>query len=119
VLEKICELHARNRGFTAAFLSAFPGALDAAAGREHALSSVAGLARRAQEAGRLRPDFILDDLVLVLAANRGIRAASPGARVAASRRFAALAIQAFRASPQAMPLPPLAGPAPAVGPSRR
>jgi hypothetical protein len=32
-------------------------------------------------------------------ANDGIHATSPAARVAASRRFAALAIQAFRASP--------------------
>jgi AcrR family transcriptional regulator len=119
VLERICELHARNRGFTAAFMSAFPGALDVAAGRAHALSSVAGLARRAQDAGRLRPDFVLDDLILMLMANRGIRASSPDARVAASRRFAALAIQAFRASPEAGPLPPGARPAPALSPSRR
>ena len=48
----------------------------------------------------------LDDLILVLMANDGIHAASPAARVAASRRFAALAIQAFQASPEASPLPP-------------
>ena len=99
MIEKICELHARDRGFTAAFMSAFPGAMDFAADREYALRSVAELARRAKEAGRLRPDFVLDDLVLVLMANSGIRAASPAAAVAASRRFAALAIQAFQASP--------------------
>jgi AcrR family transcriptional regulator len=118
VLANICELHARNRGFTAAFMSAFPGALDVAAGREHALTSVAELARRAQDAGRLRPDFALDDLILMLMANRGIRASSPDARVAASRRFAALAIQAFGAGPEAVPLPPGARPAPAVPPGR-
>jgi hypothetical protein len=39
----------------------------------------------------------LDDLILVLMANDGIRATSPEVRVAASRRFAALAIQAFQA----------------------
>jgi AcrR family transcriptional regulator len=106
VIEKICELHARNRGFTAAFMSAFPNAMDFAADREYALHSIAGLARRARDAGRLRPDFVLDDLVLMLMANSGIRATSTAAAVAASRRFAALAIQAFRASPQAPPLPP-------------
>ena len=42
-----------------------------------------------------RPDFVLDDLILMLMANSGIRATSPAAAVAASRRFAALAIQAF------------------------
>ena len=68
---------------------------------------MAELARRAKDAGRLRPDFVLDDLILMLMANRGIRAASTAARVAASRRFAALVIQAFQASP-ASPLPPAA-----------
>ena len=99
VIEKICELHARDRGFTAAFMSAFPNATDFAAVRDYALNSVAELARRAKDAGRLRPDFVLDDLILMLMANDGIRATSPAARVAASRRFAALAIQAFQALP--------------------
>jgi AcrR family transcriptional regulator len=114
VIEKICELHARSRGFTTAFMSAYPDAMDFAAAREYALRSVARLARRAQATGRLRPDFVVDDLVLVLMANSGIRATSPAAAVAASRRFAALAIQAFQVSPEAPPLPPaaqLAGPA--------
>ncbi|WP_434444847.1 hypothetical protein [Lentzea sp. E54] len=62
--------------------------------------SVAKLARLAKESGDLRPDFALDDLVLVLMANGGIHAASP------ARRFAALVIQAFRASPTHPPLPP-------------
>ena len=112
VIERICELHARNRGFTAAFMSAYPRAMDFAADREYALRSLAGLARRAMDACRLRPDFVLDDLILVLMANSGIRAASPAAAVAASRRYAALAIQAFQASPQASALPPAARLAP-------
>ena len=33
VIEKVCELHARNRGFAAAFRSAFPNAMDVTAGR--------------------------------------------------------------------------------------
>jgi hypothetical protein len=68
--------------------------MDITAGREYALDSVAELARRAKKAGHLRPGFVLDDLILVLMANDGIRATSPAARVAASRRFAALAILA-------------------------
>ncbi|GAA5132815.1 TetR/AcrR family transcriptional regulator [Pseudonocardia adelaidensis] len=112
-IERICELHALDRGFTAAFMSTFPRAMDFAALRASSLDSVAELARRAKDAGRLRPDFVLDDVILVLMANSGIRAASPAARVAASRRFAALAIQAFQASPVASPLPPVARLAPA------
>ena len=114
VIEKICELHARDRGFTDAFLSTFPDAMDFAADREHALSAVAGLAHRAKATGHLRPDFVLDDLILMLMANRGIHATSAATRVAASRRFAALAIQAFQASPEHSPLPPVAWPAPAA-----
>jgi hypothetical protein len=103
VIEKVCELHGRNRGFAVAFRSAFPNAMDVTAGREYALNSVAELGRRAKEVGPLRPDFALDDLMLM--ANDGIRATSPAARVAVSRRFAALAIQAFQASPAATSLP--------------
>jgi AcrR family transcriptional regulator len=114
VIEKICELHAHNRGFTAAFMSTFPGAIDFAAGREYTLNSIAELARRAKDAGRLRPDFVLDDLILMLMANRGIHATSMATRVVASRRFAALVIQAFQASPEHSPLPPVARLAPAA-----
>jgi AcrR family transcriptional regulator len=114
VIERICELHARDRGFTAAFMSTFPNAVDFAAVREDSLNSIAELARRAKDAGQLRPDFVLDDLILVLQANSGIHATSPAAQVAASRRFAALAIQAFHASPAASPLPPVAQLAPPV-----
>ena len=87
-------------------MSAFPNAMDFAAGREYALNSIAELARRAKDTGHLRPDFVLDDVILILMANRGIRATSPEAAVAASRRFAGLAIQAIQASPKAPPLPP-------------
>jgi AcrR family transcriptional regulator len=114
VIEKTCELHARSRGFTTAFMSTYPNAMDFAASREYALKAIAELARRAKAAGHLRPDFVLDDLILILMANSGIHATSPAARVAASRRFAALAIQAFQASPAASPLPPVARLAPAL-----
>ena len=108
VVERIVELHARDRGFTAAFLSAYPEAVDVTAEREYALRVVADLAQRARAAGTLRPDFVLDDLILVLMANDGIRAATPEARVAAARRFAALMVESFRASPARVPLPPVA-----------
>lgn len=114
VIEKICELHARDRGFTEAFLTSFPGVTDVAAGREYTLRAVAELARRAKETGHLRSDFVLDDLILVLMANKGIHAASTDTRVMASRRFAGLVIQAFEARPQHAPLPPAARLAPAA-----
>jgi AcrR family transcriptional regulator len=103
VIEKICELHARSRGFTAAFMSAFPGAIDSAASRDYALRSVGELTHRAMSTGRLRPDFVLDDLILILMANNGIRGASPATTAAASQRFAALAIKALEAPPETAP----------------
>ncbi|MFF1923022.1 TetR/AcrR family transcriptional regulator [Streptomyces sp. NPDC058221] len=108
VIEKICELHARDRGFTEAFLSAFPGETDVVEGRTYTLKAVAELARRAGESGHLRSDFVLDDLILVLMANKGIQAASSTTRIMASRRFAAIVIQAFEACPHHTPLPPTA-----------
>ncbi|MFD0023269.1 TetR/AcrR family transcriptional regulator [Streptomyces sp. NPDC058382] len=108
VIEKICELHARDRGFTEAFLSAFPGETDVVESRTYTLKAVAELAGRARESGHLRPDFVLDDLILVLMANKGIHSASAATRITASRRFAAIVIQAFEACPQHAPLPPAA-----------
>ncbi|MEU2085058.1 TetR/AcrR family transcriptional regulator [Streptomyces albus] len=106
MIEKVCELHARDRGFTAAFVTAFPRAADFAAARQRALGKVAELARRAKAAGKLRPDFVVDDLIMMLMANGGIRTTSPAATVAASQRFAALLIQGMRAEPAVVPLPP-------------
>lgn len=100
VIETICDLHARNRGFTTAFMSTYPNAVDFTEGREYALKSMAELVRRANRSGRLRADIVLDDVVLMIMANHGIHAGSPAARVAASRRFATLTIQALQA-PQA------------------
>jgi hypothetical protein len=55
-----------------------------------------GLAMRAKAQGRLRPDFVVDDLVLMLLAGRGLGSVSLSRRDSAARRFAGLAIDAFR-----------------------
>jgi AcrR family transcriptional regulator len=109
LIERICELHAHSRGFADAFMTAFPEAMDFAADRQQALRAVGELAHRAQKAGRLRPGFVVDDLVLMLLAHRGLQDAPRAARITASRRFAAYVIEAFRAAPQTeapVPLPP-------------
>ncbi|MER6633477.1 hypothetical protein ABT301_35575 [Streptomyces sp. NPDC000987] len=57
-------------------------------------------------AGRLRSGFVLDDLILVLMADRGIHSGTTAGQVKASRRFAGLLIRAFEACPRrARPLP--------------
>ncbi|RFA15052.1 hypothetical protein B7R22_07520 [Subtercola boreus] len=55
-------------------------------------------------AGALRADAGVDDLVLILQAGRGVTAAMPERRVLATRRFAELAIDAFRATSPGPPI---------------
>ncbi|MEV4759937.1 helix-turn-helix domain-containing protein [Micromonospora sp. NPDC049559] len=112
-VERLCELQARDRGFTAAVKSTFPRAMDFAAMRTSSLTRAAALIRRAKDTGRLRPDVVLEDLILMIMANDGIRASTPAARIAASRRFAALMIRACEAPPGSAP-PPVPLPTPAV-----
>ncbi|MEV6560316.1 helix-turn-helix domain-containing protein [Nocardia sp. NPDC051756] len=106
-IEQLCAMQAQDKGFSAAFMSTFPDAIDFATIRTSSFTGAAELIRRAKGTGRLRADVVLDDLILTIMANSGIQAATPAARLAASRRFAALMIQAFRAAPESSPLPPV------------
>ncbi|MFC3998951.1 TetR/AcrR family transcriptional regulator [Nocardiopsis sediminis] len=109
LIERICELHAHSRGFADAFMAEFPEAIDFAADRERMVHAVAELARRAKATGRLRPGFVVDDLILMLMAHRGVQDAPRAIRLAASRRFAAYMIEGFSAGPETgehAPLPP-------------
>jgi AcrR family transcriptional regulator len=106
VIEKLMEVHALDRGFAHALTSQYPQVYDFAEGRERTLRALAELIRRAKEAGALRKDIVLEDVVLALMANEGIRAGSRATRLAASRRFAALMIQSFRGDVPGAPLPP-------------
>ena len=83
-----------------------PPAAYLTARRDRTLRLLLELVRRAKENGGLREDFVLEDVILALMANDGIRASSPQLRVAASRRFAALMLQSFQANPVSAPLPP-------------
>jgi AcrR family transcriptional regulator len=106
VIDKLLAVHAADRGFARAMVTQFPRAFDFAEGRDRALRALFELMRRAKESGDLRSDVVLEDLVLAMMANDGIQAESPALRLAASRRFAALMIQSFRAQPGPLPLPP-------------
>ncbi|MFI5956378.1 TetR/AcrR family transcriptional regulator [Cryptosporangium sp. NPDC051539] len=103
VIARLLEVHALNRGFSRAFTSE-PAGLGAE--RDRSLRGMLELIRRAKDAGALRADFVLEDAILVLMANEGIRADSPQQQAAASRRFAALMLQSFRPDPGGAPLPP-------------
>ncbi|MBB5867270.1 AcrR family transcriptional regulator [Allocatelliglobosispora scoriae] len=107
VIEKLMAVHALDRGFSRAFTSRLPAGADYfAADRDRTMRMLLELVRRAKGAGALRADFVLEDIILALMANEGIRAESLELRAAASRRFAALMIQSFQADPVRAPLPP-------------
>ncbi|WP_237774119.1 TetR/AcrR family transcriptional regulator [Actinosynnema sp. ALI-1.44] len=97
VVEEVCAMQARDRGFAKAFVTAFPHAKEFQAQREQAERGLAELVARAQAAGVLRRDFHMGDVALVLQANGGIQAGSPEATAAASRRLVAYLLQSFRA----------------------
>jgi hypothetical protein len=94
--------HPGDRRVPPAFIAAFPDAVDVERQRDRIVRGFAELTRRAKESGRLRADFVPDDLALLLIANCGVTAeATP----AASRRLVAYLLDAFRAEPTE-PLPP-------------
>jgi AcrR family transcriptional regulator len=107
VIEKVCAMQVADRGFTAAFLSEFPEAVDHERERRRAEEGIAELVRRAQEAGKLRADFAPDDITLLLLANCGV-AEGVGEQelaAAASRRLVGYLLRSFSAERTA-PLPP-------------
>jgi AcrR family transcriptional regulator len=115
-IERLCEAQVLDRGFGAVFRAAFVGGDLFEQERIRAENTFAELVHRAKTAGRLRPDFVRDDLTLVIMANSGVTADSREDALAASRRLAAHFVQAFQAVPERRPLPPVPrlGPHPAL-----
>ncbi|MGW3303761.1 TetR/AcrR family transcriptional regulator [Streptomyces rubiginosohelvolus] len=109
VLRKVCAMQAADRGFTHAFLARFPGDTAYAGERDRAEEGLALLVRRAKEAGALRPDFDVSDVVLALLANNGVANGAGPEAAAASRRLVDYLLESFRAGPATGPLPPPAG----------
>ncbi|MGW6937075.1 TetR/AcrR family transcriptional regulator [Lentzea sp. NPDC054927] len=88
-VEKVCLLHVMDRGFAAAFTTAYPKAIDFASVRDRSFRSLAELIRRAKATGGLRADFSVDDVVLLLMASGGVRQGTP----AVARRLATLFLE--------------------------
>lgn len=98
IIEGLTLLNVQNRAFVDAFMGADPEAPVFAHHRASLLRQVQTLATRAQRAGLLRHDFVLDDFVLILQAGRGLSATRSADRTLAARRFAALALDSLRES---------------------
>ena len=106
-IETICAMQAEDRGFTDVLTMTFPGAEALECDRTRAYDGLVTLIRRAQEAGRLRADFVPEDLVLVLMANAGVVTATGDAAPDAWRRVVAYLLQSFRADgAEPLPAPP-------------
>jgi len=105
VIERITEMQAADRGFSAVFLASFPTTVEVRREHARALRGIEALIERAKQAGQLRPDFVPADLTLVLMANNGVVADTPEAALATSKRLVAYLLDSFRAE-HTRPLPP-------------
>ncbi|MFE4054344.1 TetR/AcrR family transcriptional regulator [Streptomyces sp. YIM B13518] len=106
LIETVCALQRKERGFSAAFVAAFPeGTSEHAGSRQRVERDFTTLVRRAQASGALRADFHPSDLAVVLLAHCALVTALPGDG-AASRRLVAYLLQSFRAGTANEPLPP-------------
>ncbi|MEV4314790.1 helix-turn-helix domain-containing protein [Actinocrispum sp. NPDC049592] len=110
-IETVCAMLSGDRGLSAAFIGAYPHAVDVTGAQERALREFAAVIERAKRAGELRADFAIEDVAMVIMANNGITSDSPETALAASRRLVAYLINSFRAG-HADPSRPLPPPAP-------
>ncbi|GAA1948498.1 TetR/AcrR family transcriptional regulator [Brevibacterium antiquum] len=99
-VEDLGRMQIEDRGFTEAFLSAFAEDAGIDEKRLHAEAAFADLVDRAQQAGRLRPDFSPSDLMLIFLANGGVSGAPPEHAHDLSRRLIAYLLQSFEANGQ-------------------
>jgi len=109
-VEWACAMQAADRGVTDLLTLTLPNSQAAEALRARALHAFTELARRAQDQGRLRGDFVPEDLALLMIANAAVVLATRDVAPHAWRRLVALVLESFRAD-HTGPLP--AAPTPA------
>jgi AcrR family transcriptional regulator len=96
-IERVCEMQADDRGFADVLTLTFPTAKAFEGERDRSARALGELIDRAKADGRLRSDFVHQDVPLVLMANAGIVTATRDAAPDAWRRFVAYLLQAFAA----------------------
>jgi AcrR family transcriptional regulator len=104
-VERVCAMQADDRGFTTAMTMTFPTAKRFEAGRDKAFADFKTLVERAKAAGKLRADFVTEDLPMFLMANAGVLSATADAAPDAWRRLVGFLLQACAASAAHQPLP--------------
>jgi AcrR family transcriptional regulator len=105
LIETICGFQAADVGFSDLLTLTVPGVRRLQAERDRAHAGFVKLIHRAKAAGRLRPDFVAEDLVILQMANAGVLSATSETAPEASPRFVAYMLDAFAASEQSSPLP--------------
>jgi AcrR family transcriptional regulator len=103
-VDRICAMQAGDRGFTTVLTMTFPTAKQFEADRNRAFADLTILIDRAKAAGKLRTDFVTEDIPMFLMANAGVLAATADAAPDTWRRLVAYLLQAC-AAPAAQPLP--------------
>jgi len=106
----VCAMQAADRGVTDVLTMTFPTHKRFEAARVRAHSSFVELVDRAKATGRLRNDFVPEDLVMLLMANAGVINATGHAAPQTWRRLVGYLLQSFAAA-AAAPLPDPPSPA--------
>jgi hypothetical protein len=99
----MCAMQEADAGFADVLSLSFPSSA-AVDRRLRTATGLAALIERAKEAGRLREDFVVEDLVLVLMANAGVVNVTKEHAPAAWERLVCYLLDGFRA-PAASELP--------------
>ncbi len=106
-VEAICELQAGDRGLADLLSMNLPADGQVEQLRRTAHDHTITLIERAKAAGKLRADFVGEDLLILLIANAAIVHVTRDQAQRASRRLVALAIDAFgRVDTSPLPAPP-------------
>lgn len=97
IVRRLIISNSHSRGFVDAFTAGDERSATISAHRRDLLRMIDEVARRAMRAGRLRDDFVVDDLVLLLSTGHTIAVIPAGRRERAAERFATLAVDALSA----------------------
>ena len=112
-ITSVCAMQAADRGFAAVLSMTFAAAEKLEARRHEAYLGFLELIARAKATGQLRPDFVSEDLVVLLMANSGVIAATADHAPDSWRRLVGQMLRAF-ATPGA-PTPPMPSPPSSAG----
>ncbi|WP_432841333.1 TetR/AcrR family transcriptional regulator [Dactylosporangium sp. CA-092794] len=104
-LRQMASMQLVDRGFAEMLTMTFPASMRYEQGRRRAWDAIQRLIERAKTAGRLREDFVAEDIVLLLLAHAGVVAGSGRLAERFSARLLGYLLQAF-AAPGAVSLPP-------------